>query len=84
MSEENVVDFELKLKLVSIEMTCGHVIYVTKRFMEQRRADHESFWCTACRCGNAYPAPKTVTPPPPAKKTVGATIMHFIRSDGDG
>jgi hypothetical protein len=77
----DVLDFELQVKLVPLEMTCGHTIYVSKRMDDLWRKSHEAFWCCFCGHENSYqaPIPKVEAPPPqPPKKSVGEKIVQLF------
>jgi hypothetical protein len=71
--------FEFQVTLSSIELTCGHVIFVTRRFKKQRLADHEAFFCTACGISQHYPELKSEDAPP-AKKSMGEKIVSIFKN----
>lgn len=74
----DILEFAITVKLEPVEFTCGHVNYLTARFVEQRRRDHNNFWCSACGHSNCYPAPKQeeVKALPP---TIGQKVVNLFR-----
>lgn len=39
---------ETTFEVRSVELGCGHVIFMTTTMIDQRRRDHQTFYCTIC------------------------------------
>jgi transcription elongation factor Elf1 len=48
----------VEVKLISLELTCGHLIYVTTTFEKWRREDGKSFYCTICGLSHLFKQPE--------------------------
>jgi hypothetical protein len=75
----DILEFETRVTLEPLEFTCGHVAYLTPRFIKQRREDHGNFYCFACGRSNAFLAPKEHKPPPPPPPTIGQKVVNLFR-----
>lgn len=50
----NTISFTKTFEVVAVELpTCGHVVYMTSEFKDQRQRDHKGWYCTICG-NNAY------------------------------
>lgn len=73
--------YSMDTELVHLELTCGHVIWITKRFYDVRSADHKSFWCTCCGNGQCFKADeKEEKKPPPAPKTTAEKVRALFNA----
>ncbi len=77
----DVIKFDLQVELESIEFAgCGHIAYVSKFLLDQKRQNHDHFFCFACGRSNWFPPPKKAEPlPPPPKKSTIAKIIHLVK-----
>jgi hypothetical protein len=75
------IQFNQSVKLMAVEMTCGHVVYMTERITFLRKKDGQTFWCSVCRAGNSFVLDQKAQPPAPPEKKGIVRLLRFKKND---
>jgi hypothetical protein len=79
----DILDFDLTVAIEAIEFAgCGHLNYMSARFLTDRRKDTQRFYCCICGNTNLFNADKVgkeTAPAMPEKQSLGGKIVQFVR-----